>query len=270
MMNKLEYHSHTTYCDGINTPADMAVSAYSKGYSVFGFSGHAPLDGTDYCMTPEGTSKYIEEVNNLKLQYHDRMEILLGIECDYYSKIDSSHFDYVIGSVHHLIVDGVNYSVDYKPEILADAINQAYSGDPYKLVGDYFEHEGRLFDKVDADIIGHFDLITKFNEKHPIFDISDKRYQNAWKSALDELLRHNVPFEVNTGAVSRGWRKDPYPSAEILKYIFEHGGNIIITSDCHSADTIGFAFEDARDFAMQCGFKSQVIPKNGSFEEVEL
>ena len=270
MMRKFEYHSHTTFCDGKNTPAEMAASAYSKGYSIFGFSGHAYLDGTDYCMTPKGTEKYIEEVNSLKLQYKDRMEILLGIESDYYSNIDTARFDYVIGSVHHLIIEGENYAVDYTPEILANLVNKVFSGDPYKFACAYYELESRLFEKVDADIIGHFDLLTKFNEKHFMFDTSDKRYVNAWKTATDVLLTHNVPFEVNTGAVARGWRSSPYPSAEILKYIYENGGNIIITSDCHSIESIGYGYQGARDLLLNCGFKSQLIPKNNNFEEIEL
>ena len=39
-------HTHTTYCDGKNTPEQMIQSAIRQGLSVIGFSGHSyvPFD----------------------------------------------------------------------------------------------------------------------------------------------------------------------------------------------------------------------------------
>ena len=108
--------------------------------------------------------------------------------------------------------------------------------------------------KTNADIIGHFDLITKFNEKRPRFDENEPRYRKAAIDAVDSLLTYCRPFEVNTGAISRGYRTTPYPSRGLLEYINARGGCVILSSDSHRADTLNFAFEDALDIVRSVGF----------------
>ena len=87
------------------------------------------------------------------------------------------------------------------------------------------------------------DLITKFIEREPLFDTSHPRYVRAWQRAADELLKSGVPFEINTGAISRGYRTEPYPDRGIVAYIKEHGGRLVLSSDSHSAANIAFGFE---------------------------
>ena len=35
-----DFHTHTSYCDGNNTTAEMAAAAFARGLRVYGFSGH--------------------------------------------------------------------------------------------------------------------------------------------------------------------------------------------------------------------------------------
>lgn len=112
-----------------------------------------------------------------------------------------------------------------------------------------------MYNKTKCDIIGHFDLITKFNEKNVFFDENDCRYKSAWTDALDELLKRDVVFEVNTGAVARGYRTYVYPSEEILKYIKNKGGRVIITTDCHDKDKIDFYIKEAYQIIKNIGLE---------------
>ena len=41
MFPKLNFHTHTKYCDGKNTTAEMVERAVALGFSALGFSGHA-------------------------------------------------------------------------------------------------------------------------------------------------------------------------------------------------------------------------------------
>ena len=100
-----------------------------------------------------------------------------------------------------------------------------------------------MIEHTHADLIGHFDLITKFNEGNKLFDEECPRYLDAAFAALDELLKTGRPFEINTGAISRGYRTSPYPSAEIQAYIKEHGGRFVLSSDAHSADALAYGFD---------------------------
>ena len=60
-------HTHTTWCDGKNTPAEMAAAALDCGLRTLGFSGHiyTPAD-TSYCMSPEGTEEYRRQAENAR------------------------------------------------------------------------------------------------------------------------------------------------------------------------------------------------------------
>ena len=148
---------------------------------------------------------------------------------------------------------GVYYPIDESADLIKNAADRAWGGDIYALVEDYYALEARIAEVTGADIIGHFDLITKFNEKQPLFDGSDPRYVAAAKAAADALIKSGVPFEINTGAMSRGWRSVPYPSESLMHYIAEHGGEFILSSDSHSKTTLDYGFDEAVRIAERAG-----------------
>ena len=122
-------HTHTVYCDGKDTPEELVKRAIELGMTALGFSGHeyAPQD-TDFCMSKDDTKRYTEEVLNLKKKYKDQIDIYLGIERDYFGKIDAYPYDYVIGSLHYVEKDGVLMTVDYTLEVMeCDHINHNVS-----------------------------------------------------------------------------------------------------------------------------------------------
>ena len=78
---------------------------------------------------------------------------------------------------------------------------------------------GDVYNKTKFDIIGHFDLVTKFNADGSLFDTNDPRYISAWKNAADKLIATPAVFEVNTGGMARGYTKTPYPEKSIIDYL---------------------------------------------------
>lgn len=243
-MIKKDLHVHTTYCDGKSTAEESVLSAIDKGFDVLGFSGHSyTYFDESYCMSRKGTRLYKEEISSLKEKYSDKIKILLGVEQDYYSDEPTEDYDYVIGSVHYLKAADRYIPVDDSPEILINAVNEFFSGDWYKLTRLYFDTVGDVVNRTKCDIIGHFDLITKFNENDALFSTCNDLYRSQWKQACDKLMKYGVPFEINTGAISRGYRTSPYPSSEIIDYIKAGSGKLVLSSDSHSADNIGFEFE---------------------------
>lgn len=248
------FHTHTVFCDGADTAEDMVRAAIDAGMDEIGFSGHAytPFD-TSWCMTPETTERYIAEVRRLAEVYSGKIKVYCGIEADFYSVFDSSRFDYVIGSVHYVEKGGVHYPIDESAQMLKSAADKAWGGDIYALIEDYHALEARVAEVTGADIIGHFDLITKFNEKQPLFDEDNPRYIAAARNAADALINSGVPFEINTGAMSRGWRSVPYPSESLMRYIAERGGKFVISSDSHSRTTLNYGFDEARRIAGRAG-----------------
>jgi len=239
-----DLHMHTSYCDGNNTPEEMVLSAIDKGLTTVGISGHSyTFFDTSYCMQKEDVPRYIAELRYLRAKYFDKIHVLCGVEQDYYSDYPTDEFDYVIGSVHYIKAGEEYIPVDESTEILNSAKEKYFGGDIYALCEEYFATVADVVNKTGCDIIGHFDLITKFIEREPLFDTNHPRYIAAWRKAADELLKTGVPFEINTGAISRGYRTSPYPAADIISYIKEHGGRFVLSSDAHSTEAVAFGFD---------------------------
>jgi len=254
-MIKRDYHIHTNLCDGKDTPEEMVLCAVDNGFETIGFSGHSPL-GTEYwCMSEVNRDFYIREISRLKEKYKDKIEILMGLEQDYYSDAaNKEEYDYIIGSVHGLKVSEGFVFMDDTAGALKKGIDKHFSGDPLLLAEKYFETVSDIVNKTGADIVGHFDLLLKFQDTNPLFDTSHPRYIKAAKDAVDKLSAQGVLFEVNTGAMARGYRTDPYPEMQMLRYINKKGCDVILTSDCHNKDFLGFAFDDAVKLIKECGF----------------
>ena len=244
-----DLHMHTAYCDGACSPEDMILSAIDKGLTTVGISGHScTFFDTSYCMQQEDIPRYLAELRYLRAKYFDTIHVLCGVEQDYYSDDPTDEFDYVIGSVHYIKAGEEYIPVDESPAILKDAAQKHFGGDIYALCERYFATVADVVNKTACAIIGHFDLISKFIEQEPLFDTNDPRYVAAWQKAADELLKNDVPFEINTGAISRGYRSAPYPSADMIAYIKERGGRFILSSDAHNTDGIAYKFDEYEAF----------------------
>lgn len=252
-MIKSNFHTHTTFCDGKNSAEEMVLAAIEKGFDMLGFSTHSPASpgGNPQSYTCSDINGYIAEISRVKEKYADKIKIYCGIEMDYYSDTDSSLFEYTIASVHTIEKNGKFYEVDHSENAFIQSVNDVWNGDYYAYAEDYFDFVSRL----KGDIIGHIDLMTKFNENDRLFSTKDKRYLDAAEKCVKKLCENNKLFEINTGAISRGYRTTPYPSKEILAMIKKYGGQVIINSDCHSAEGIDCAFDIARKLAIDCGFE---------------
>ena len=253
-MTYSDFHVHTNFCDGRDGPEEMVLAALELGMPRLGFSGHSytSFDGR-YCMSREGTEAYRLEVARLREKYAGRIEIFCGVEQDLFSDAPVEGYDYVIGSVHYLYAGGRYLSADVSEAGLREAIDECFGGDPYAMAELYYRQAAGLVARTGADIIGHFDLVTKFNEGGAIFDEDCPRYTAAAEAALDALLETGVPFEINTGAIFRGFRTSPYPSPRLLRRIAERGGRVVLSSDSHRSDALCFQFDECRELAASLG-----------------
>ena len=251
-------HTHSTFCDGENTIEENVIKAIELGFESIGFSSHAytGFDFDECGIKKENIDNYFNELERVKEKYKGRIKIFKGLELesrvlkDVRPTIDN-RLDYTIGSVHMINIDNKYYSVDYTPDIAAKAIELTSPLEYAKL---YFEELASFAEDTPFDIVGHFDLITKFNEKKHLFSENDE-YRNLALSYLERIARTGKIFEVNTGAMKRGWKSIPYPAPFLLERLNELGGKIIITSDAHNKDGLDYAFNDALTIVKKAGFK---------------
>lgn len=268
---RANFHTHTAFCDGKDTPAEMAARAFELGLEALGFTGHSGGGADDVGMSDAASAAYRVEISRLRDEYAGRMEIYCGIEQDFTSGRVPCCYDYAIGSVHYVRQNGEHLCVDWSPERTRENIKR-YGGDPYAYAEAYFAAVGGVIEQTGADIVGHFDLIRKFDEQDPVFDETNLGYRRAVTDALERLCSggSRPVFEINTGAMARGYRSEPYPSAWILREIRARSCPIMITSDCHDREKLTFGYAAAAELARAAGYTSQITIKRGVFAEAPL
>ncbi len=260
-------HTHSTFSDGKNTPAEIAEAAAQRNFLSIGFSDHSdtPCDQS-YCMKQKDYPAYFRTVRELKKQWDGRMDVLLGLELDYYSDIDREPFDYIIASVHYICKDQDCYPIDHSLRQQQDCIARLCGGSRLEMAKRYYDLLLRHVAASRPDIVGHFDVITKFG----LYDDADPAYEDLALQTLDEVLKICPRVEMNTGAIARGVRTAPYPAPFLLQRILERGGKILLSSDSHAADTLDCYFPESVDLLRRVGFRDMLILDRNGFREILL
>ncbi len=191
-MQKFNYHSHTKRCGhAIGEDEEYVLEAIKNGYTRMGFSDHAPFkDGysEQERMAKEELNAYIESVKALQSKYQDQIEIVIGLEFEFY-KAQLAEIK------------------EYKEQM------------DYLIIG---QHENELFQKgiyehyEDEDVLTYAQLIVEALEMgladivaHPDLFMYDKK---EWTKACDEAThmicqaasKMKVPLEVNLNGIRYG------------------------------------------------------------------
>ncbi len=127
--------------------------------------------------------------------------------------------------------------------LLTDAAARYFGGDIYAFAEAYYRQLAQVQAETGCGVIGHFDIVAKFNERSALFDEDHPRYVAAWQAAADALLRSGALFEINTGGIARGWRSVPYPAPPILDYLIARGARFLLSGDAHRPDGLRFGFD---------------------------
>lgn len=280
-------HTHSLYCDGKSSIAEMADSARRLGFVSLGMSGHGHQNfDVRFGMSEENTKRYLADLAALKAEYAGKMQIWAGVEQDYYAQLNPEDYDYTIGSVHYVFErdepeeirrgeseNNPPYAVDGSAEKLCEGVKKLFHGDGLAFAAAYYEQLARHVEENRPDIIGHVDIVRKNNPTCRFFDERDKAYLRLAKDALERMASCGALLEVNTGGMVRGYLPDPYPQKELLLHARALGMELIVSSDCHMADKLDFAFEETEQMLRSLGFESVKIlsSKPGTlFETIEL
>lgn len=268
---KQNLHTHTCYCDGLDKPEEIISEAINKGFSSIGFSGHSYMHySPSHSISLEGTEEYKKEIKCLKEKYKGKFDVFCGLEVDMYSQVDLSGYDYLIGSVHYLKMGKEYVGFDRGEKEVEEVIDNYFNGNGMEYAKEYYRQLALLPEYGDFDIIAHFDIITKHSDNRSFFDETSKEYINAALSAAHSLAGKIPLFEVNTGAIARGYRKTPYPSEQIVKELKRLGFGVVVTSDCHDKRFLDCKRNEAIEFLKYCGFKEQYVLTNSGFCAVPL
>ena len=263
---KQNFHTHSVYDDGTDSIEEMVQTAVEQGFHRLGFSGHGfnrPLD--DCSMTEEGTRKYLADIQAAKEKYKGQIEIFAGIEQDSTSRLDCSPFEYVLGSVHFVQKDGSWYPVDYSRDEFIRILDEVFDKDMNAFLQAYFDEVDRMLDFEEIDLVGHIDLIGKFNENQEFFRFEDPWYVSQMKKLIDKGVEKGLIFEMNTGAISRGYRTSAYPEQNLLEYMADQGAKLCINTDCHGRKNLDLGISECLKRAKEAGFESLYTFENGAW-----
>lgn len=259
-------HTHGVLCDGKNEYEDTVRKALETGLTSIGFSGHSYTNYSNqaYCMSVEKTARYKREIARLKEKYKAQIEVYCGLEFDMYSDDDMQGYDYLIGTVHYLKMGNEFVGFDRDAQAVQEVIDNYFDGDGMRYAKEYYRQLASLPSYGNFDIVGHFDLITKHSEAVAFFNENSQEYKKYALDCVHALAEKINVFEVNTGAVARGYRTSPYPSTFILQEIAKMNCGVVLSSDCHDNRFLTYGFEQAVEVCKACGVRElQVLTKEG-------
>lgn len=258
-------HTHTLFSDGKDTAEAYVRAAVEKNMLSLGFSDHShtPCD-LSYCMTKDRYGDYLRTLERLKREAP--LPVYAGLELDADSRDDLSPYDFFIASVHYIKVKGACYPVDHEPWMQADCIREGFGGDVFAMVRAYFDTLGDHVARVRPTFVGHFDLPLKFSALPEELDA----YRELAKGAMKEILKLCPYIELNTGAMSKGYRKTPYPAPWLLDTVRENGGRVVLSSDAHRPEHLTFWFDEAAALLKEHGIRQIHVFNGTGFDAAEI
>ena len=276
------YHTHSDYCDGKNTLEEMVQAGIAVGLTSLGVSSHFPLPfSNDWTMKPEELENYLDEVKNLKEKYASAIELYCGMEIDYFvdrqdisdlAKSVLPRLDYTIMSIHTLgktTGDRVFY-IDESRQNFEQGIDKYYQGDAQAFIKEYYQGIEMMVKIFEPDILGHIDLIKKYNQKQYFFDENDLWYQESVCSCLDGIAKTKTLIEINTGANMRVPGVGRYPSDWMIPEMKKRNIPITIGGDSHCVEGIVYEYNQAEACLAECGYYEYWILKKGQWEAQSL
>lgn len=258
MMNssiKFDLHTHNERCGHARgTIQDYIKAAIDSGLSVIGISDHSPYFASEedqpfprIAMGKSEFPQYISEVLELKKEYEGKIDVLLGVEADFFPEnvdiyrrqFDPYPFDYIIGSVHH--VDGISIFKKNRFEGLSESEILKAKESYYGLIE--VSAKSNMY-----QILGHIDAMKGY---YPAFSTIQTA---AVEHTLRMIAKYDVVIEVNTSGKTKdsgGW----YPSDDILEMAHHYGVKVTFGSDAHDPERVGEDFELVRQKLKEIGFK---------------
>lgn len=285
------YHTHCEFCDGKATAAVMARTARDRGFSILGFSSHAPLPfDTKWNLRLARLPEYVDAIRRLGREHAPKMQVLVGLEIDYIGglcgpsdgRFDDAGLDFTIGSTHYVtpgtttdpasLTPGptgnpaFGFTVDESEARFSRDLAHFYGDDIYRLVDDYFAAVAASVRAGGFDILGHMDLIRKNNRGESRFSECSDRYRAAAMMVVDALAGTDIIVEINTGGMARGKTDSPYPSLWVLKELRARSVAVCVNADAHAPEHLMANRDAGLSLAAEAGYDElTAIGPNGKF-----
>lgn len=222
------YHSHTTRCNhALGTPREYVENAVRRGLNIFGFSDHTPqyFPGDYYTfmrMRPYELPEYCADVRSLKREYRDRLQILTGLEVEYYPAFWNDLIPRVRDAGIEYLILGQHW--------LGNEINEPGSAAPTddeNLLRRYCRQVCDALETGKITYIAHPDLLNYVGDK--------QIYRQHVRDLCRAAQQSGTPLEINFLGIATGRH---YPNPYFWEVAAEEGCNVVFGMDAHAPDHI--------------------------------
>jgi histidinol-phosphatase (PHP family) len=257
-----ESHMHTPLCKHAQgEPEAYAEVALQRGLRGIIVTCHnPPVDGwaPTSRMAESEFDAYVAMVERARRAWADRVDVRLGLECDYAPGMEEglakqlawAEFHHVLGSVH--------------PQV-GEYRQRYYRDDAYAYQCTYFEHLAMAAETGLFDTLSHPDLVK--NETPNDWDT--ERLADTLAASLDRIAATGVAMELNTSGVNKVV-KEMNPGRGILALMQARRIPVVIGADAHVPARVGDGYGAALEMLREVGYTTVSFFLNRRRQEVTI
>ena len=257
-----ETHMHTPLCrHAVGEVEEYAAAAEQRRLKGIIVTCHNPLPGghsQEARMYIEQFPEYLAMVERARLAWAGRVDVQLGLECDYLpgfqsfleQQIASASFSYLLGSVHPHVRE-------YK--------EAHYHGDAAEFHRTYFTHLAMTAESGLFDCLSHADIVKNVYPDH-------WKLRRVWPDicrALDRIAKTGIAMELNTSGLTKDI-EEMNPSPKILREMRRRGIPVIVASDAHNPLHVARWWPEAYTLLEETGYENIAMVIGRQRQEIPI
>ena len=241
-----ESHMHTPLCKHAQgEPEAYAAVAEERGLRGIIVTCHnPPIDGWSphVRMADNQFDAYVQLVERARQQWVGRVDVRLGMECDYVpgmeaalaEQLQRADFNHILGSVHPQVPE---YQTRF------------FNGDVLAFQQTYFEHLAMAAESGLFDTLAHPDLVKN---EHPN-EWQLERLQETIASSLDRIAAAGTAMELNTSGLQKKL-PEMNPNRTMLAEMHARGIPVVLGADAHVPQRVAADYVPALEMLREIGF----------------
>ena len=263
---------HTPLCGhATGDPVEYVKAAAEKGLTLITFTCHIPMSEERFAqagirMAHADIPQYREMIEEARV-YGETIgvEVLTGIEAEIHpdqdamrdmdKTLESESFDFVLGSLHHML-----------PAFRQYLDENNWTSDTDKIRA-YFECLAKGAASGRYHSLSHPDVIRIYGSLEDPFDPTE--HKAVITDALDAIAATDVCMEINTSGLIKG-DFVVHPDPEIMEWALERNIPFTIGSDSHNPQMVGQFFEEVVPEFRELGLTELNYFKKGQRQTVKL
>lgn len=241
-----ESHMHTPLCKhAFGEPEAYAEMAEKRGLRGIIVTCHNPPINNwtpRVRMADSEFDQYVKLVERAARRWEGRVDVRLGMECDYLPGMEDAlteqlnrvEFHHILGSVHPQFPE---YKDRYAP------------GGPAELQAAYFDHLAQAAESGLFDTLAHPDLVK--NEIHPDWEV--EAAAPLILASLDRIAATGTAMELNTSGLNKRMA-EMNPGQWMLQQMQQRGIPVVIGADAHKPERVADQYPQALDLLETAGY----------------